>query len=555
MKSSDNSLKGKNTVDISAKRKRKPSDLPHIDNRSFVALLIRGFLTFTLFVVIAVSLIFGFAYWMSRSDTVNIYVRTIENYRDELRSGRFSAIPVDAIFGKRGWLDIVNMSGEVVWSTSKEKRSYTLEELDCIIRHGSGESVRSLKFEENNSLYSYIIIKSYSDGTPDKYLFLDSDLKISAGTLPTTKTHYTQREYDLLVFNSSSNGDIMEKFEFEWGGENYFAVYLDSNEEDGTPTYIFVIIVASGVAILMAVVIIFYIRYINRHVQRPLKALGAAMSEFAKGDYRGNLTYRGTKEFEQLVEGFNEMVNLLNASEEQRKALEQDKQRMLAGLSHDLKTPMTVIQGFSKAMRDGLIKEEDKQKYLNLILTKSEHMSDLINEFYEYSKLDHPDFLLSKETLDVAELVRIYLAGRYDEFEISGRRLEADISEERLFADVDKAQFVRVLDNLVNNFFKYAGEGTTLFVDVTRASDGSGVQIFVGDDGSGISNDEAGDVFAPFVVGEKSRNNQGSGLGLAVCKKIIEAHGGSIELAKEPHEGRTTEFVIYLPGNVKPDEG
>lgn len=551
MKNSENvNIAEDGSIDISAKKRKynRKGELKHIDNRSFLALLIRSFVSFTAIIVVAMVFLYLIAFWANDSDKINVDIRTIDNYKTELETGRYVSIPIERIFGKRGWLDIVDSDGNVVQSFNGAGEPYTLGEIDCILNFGSGESVRSLKFEESSGEYSYIVIKSFSNGAPDQYLRLNSQLAKTESSMPfaANKGQFTQREFDLLTYNSSHTNELMEKYAFVGrDGKEYYAIYLDANIDSGVSPFVFLFVFIAGIIIMMTVVVIFYIRYINRHVQRPLKALSAAMKEFANGGSRAKLTYRGAIEFEQLVDSFNEMVSLLNTSEEQRIALEQDKQRMLAGLSHDLKTPMTVIQGFSKAIKDGLVSEEDMPKYLNLILAKSEHMSELINEFYEYSKLDHPDFNLSLNKENVSELVRTYFANRYDEFNINDRALDADITEDELFIEADKAQITRVLDNLVNNFFKYTPPSSTLFVQVK--GDYKNAYISIGDDGMGIADSVKNDIFDPFVVGEQSRSNQGSGLGLAVCKKIVSAHNGTIALAKQPGPGRNVEFVITLP--------
>ena len=218
---------------------------------------------------------------------------------------------------------------------------------------------------------------------------------------------------------------------------------------------------------------------------------------------------------------------------------------MLAGLSHDLKTPITIIQGFSKAIRDGIVADNEKQKYLDLIVSKSEHMGELINSFYEFSKLDHPDFVYNIERLDVSELVRSHIAALYGEFSIRKYKLDADITEEQLFCMIDGRMMERVIDNIVSNFFKYTPVGSSLFVEV-KAIDNF-AKISFADNGGGIPKEAQNDIFEPFVVGEKSRNKQGSGLGLAVCKRIISAFGGEIVLQNKPKKGFSTQFDITLP--------
>ena len=495
-----------------------------------------------LITAIAVVIIVLLAIWASGRDEINLGMRTIANYESNLKNGKFDDIPVKTVCGEEGWFSVVTEGGEHVYSSDNIKRAYTRAELECISDYASKTTVSVRSFDLPNGLQNYLISTSVNGA--EYYMLLDEHLRVQSSNMQSDKVQFTKNELQLLTFNSQNDGKVLEKFKFTHDGVSYYAVYYDVNNAEGVTPYVFAVIVVLGVICLLIAVLILYIRYVNKHVQRPIKALGNAMSEFAKTGRRDALEYTGTKEFEQLVDSFNQMVKLLNASEEQRQLLEQDRQRMLAGLSHDLKTPITIIQGFSKAMRDGLVSDDDKQKYLNLIITKSENMSTLINEFYEYSKLDHPDFKLTVKEVDVAELLRAYIAGRYDEFELSGYILDADIAEEKLICKADAPQLSRVFENLTNNFFKYTPKGSTLFIRITREADSARI-IFADNGGGVISN--ADDIFAPFVVGEQSRNKQGTGLGLAVCQKIITAHGGTISLSQSPAAGFTTQFDIILP--------
>jgi len=524
----------------------KNAAVAHIDNRSFLALLIRSFVSFMLITVISVGLIFLIATWASNRDTLLFRKSVISSYEDLLSRGKFSEIPVSRICGDGGWLCVVSERGEFKYSSDGIPREYTLSELDCIQNYGNEDIITLQSFKMPNGDYNRLISRVPSDKSGStQYILLDSDLRIISNSIITTKTQFTEKELDLYTYNTRHNGYVIEKFYFAQGDDGFYAICYDTNNEEGVTPYVFLIIFILGVVALLVTMLAVYIRYINKHVQRPLKALGTEMTDFAKNGYRKQLTYHGLKEFEQLADSFNEMVTLLDASEKQRTALEQDRQRMLAGLSHDLKTPITVIQGFSKAMRDGLVSDDEKQKYLNLILSKSESMGMLINGFYEYSKLDHPDFKLNLEDLDIAELTRTYLAVRYDEFGLQGFYLDVDIAEEQLVCSVDKQQLIRVWENLIGNFFKYTPQGSTLYVKLSKRENET--LIIFADDGIGISEDLSEDIFAPFVVAEQSRNKQGSGLGLAVCKKIIDAHGGKISLCKSDIENCKTQFEIVLP--------
>lgn len=219
---------------------------------------------------------------------------------------------------------------------------------------------------------------------------------------------------------------------------------------------------------------------------------------------------------------------------------------MLANISPDLKTPITVIQGYSKAICDNIIKDDQKAVYLNIIYQKSEALTELINIFSEYNKLDHPDFKLNLEICDMCEYAREYLAEKYDEIKISGFLLEVTIPENILLCYFDSFQLKRVFENLISNFLKYNPKGTTLFFNLCAI--GGMIKITIGDNGIGIADNAAQHIFEPLILGDDSRNaKQGSGLGLAITKKVIQEHGGKINLVIPPSEGFNSEFEILLP--------
>lgn len=531
-------------------RKQKPQT--KIDNASFLALLIRSFVSFSLIIILGVVAIIAVSNWAFSANGINIRSKDVADYEKELQSGNYSRIPASKILGSEGWLEIVTADGKTVYSTLETKNEYTVGELDCIARFNRTETRDIHPFKMTTGKYNYLVTITYRDSEgkkQERYYLLSKDEKdvynIVSSSISTTKTSFTQKEYEYLTYNASHGDERLFRLSFKGSdGVDYYAVFMGENSKNTMMVYVLIVVAALCILALFATVMVFYVRYINKHVQRPLTVLSHAMTSFPSQEKHEHLNYKGSKEFEHLYDSFNEMVDILDASEEQRLALEGDKQRMLAGLSHDLKTPITIIQGFTKAIKDGLVSEEDKQKYLQIILAKSDQMAALVNQFYEYNKLEHPDFALDKKPCDVAELARTFLARIYDEFELQGYILEPQICEESLVCNVDKRQLVRVFENLTGNFFKYTPQGTTLRVCVQR--EGNKVKISLADNGPGINEESRADLFEAFVVGEKSRNKQGSGLGLTVCKRIITMHGGTIELAKEPIEGFNTEFIVTL---------
>ena len=231
--------------------------------------------------------------------------------------------------------------------------------------------------------------------------------------------------------------------------------------------------------------------------------------------------------------------------EEMRLKYERARNLMLSDIAHDLRTPITTIAGYSKALNDGLIASDEKKKeYLDAIENKAERMSDLINLLFEYVRLDSDNFSLKKTKVDIAELLRENAALLYADIEEKGMVFEIDIPEERCELEVDKIQFSRVITNLINNALKHNESGTEITLKMEKLE--KEIQISVSDNGTMISPMIADHIFEPFVVADASRESKnGSGLGLSIAKKIVEMHGWTIELIQYYEEYKKS-FVIKI---------
>ena len=303
-----------------------------------------------------------------------------------------------------------------------------------------------------------------------------------------------------------------------------------------------------GAAYIICLII--FVIVLRRKFYEPLEKLNKAMELLAEGKRKKPIDYSGPREFVDICDRFNVMVSKLEDSENQRKKLMNDKERMMADISHDLKTPITSIQGYAKALSDGIIPDGDKDKYIKIIYEKSKKLTDLINIFHEYSKLEHPDFNLTLEKVDLSEYLRAYIALKYEDIVESGFNIEVDIPEEEMEMKIDKIQLQRVFDNILGNSIKHNEKGTNIYVSLEKKS--ASYEIIIADDGKGIPKEIASNIFEAFTVGDESRNSrQGSGLGLAIAKTIVELHEGTIELVLAPPKELSTEFKITLKKGPK----
>ena len=213
-----------------------------------------------------------------------------------------------------------------------------------------------------------------------------------------------------------------------------------------------------------------------------------------------------------------------------------------ASVAHDLKTPITSIGGFAKALEDNKIPEEEKNEIYGIIGRKSDSMNGLVDELFEYSQLGTEEYKMKFEKTDVCSLVREIVADNYGSLEEHDIEVDIDIPDDSLFVIADRRDLRRALANLVVNTYKHNPAGIKMKVSVT--SDGNQCVITVADTGDEIPG--GSDIFEPFVTENTSRTpGRGTGLGLAITKRVIDKHGGTIAL-KNDISGYTKGFVVKL---------
>lgn len=228
-----------------------------------------------------------------------------------------------------------------------------------------------------------------------------------------------------------------------------------------------------------------------------------------------------------------------------RKDYEKRRNLMLSDIAHDLRTPITTISGYAKALNDGMVTDEQKKReYLEAIENKSDRMNNLINLLYEYVKLDSDNFVLKKETVDLAELLRENAALLYSDVEEKGMELVVDIPEAPCEVEIDPLQISRVITNLMNNSIRHNEPGTTITLKLNDIFYNR--EIIISDDGAPIEESVVEHIFEPFAVGDASRRTKGgSGLGLSIARRIVEMHGWEIDLYQNKR-GYKKAFIINV---------
>ena len=237
-----------------------------------------------------------------------------------------------------------------------------------------------------------------------------------------------------------------------------------------------------------------------------------------------------------------------------REQKEYDRKRnlMLSDVAHDLRTPMTTVSGYAKALTDGMVENKEKQReYLMAIQRKSVRMNELIELLFEYVKLDSAGFTLNRKKVDLYELLRENAAMLYSDLEEAGMEFEIDIPETALYVQADAIQLSRVITNLLNNARKHNPSGCRIALQAWQ--DQRVICVAVADNGPLIPEELAEQLFEPFSRGDVSRGSEGgSGLGLSIAKKIVEMHGWKLTLEQyrgQTEDGYTKKFKIEMMSN------
>jgi signal transduction histidine kinase len=264
------------------------------------------------------------------------------------------------------------------------------------------------------------------------------------------------------------------------------------------------------------------------------------------GDYSARIALDLTNEFTQLQDTFNSMAEQIEKEIALRRQSEETRKKLILDISHDLKNPLASILGYAELCRTSKeLTSQEQDAYLKIIYENSLRTNSLITGLFDLAKIESPEFILHKTRVDVCEYLREEMGKFIAAFDVAGFGYGFDIPEEEIFALLDTEQMDRVFQNLAENAVRYNPKGTKISVGLKKQD--KDIVIFFQDNGAGIPEEAAKDVFKPFVRADKARNSQtgGTGLGLAIVSIIVLAHGGTIDLKTD--SGLGCAFSIRIP--------
>ena len=284
--------------------------------------------------------------------------------------------------------------------------------------------------------------------------------------------------------------------------------------------------------------------FITNRITTPVKQISKAVRSYAKGNFDVRIPIKSEDEIGELARAFNNMASDLSK-------LEKTKNTFFSSVSHDLKTPMTSIQGFIEGILDGTIPEEKQSYYLGIVLEEVKRLTRLVNSLLDITRMQSGSVKLSPEKFDVCEMARLILISfeeKIDELKLDVE-FNCDDDPSNVFADKDAIH--QVLYNIISNALKFTPEGGKLKIDITKEKANEKYIVSVYNSGIGIKEEELPFVFDSFYKADSSRglDKTGTGLGMFIAKSKIEAHGEKIGVESEYE--KYCRFHFTLSGNEK----
>jgi len=299
------------------------------------------------------------------------------------------------------------------------------------------------------------------------------------------------------------------------------------------------------VILVVDIAVFFLVLFIIRKSLSPLATITQALSRVKEGEYGEKIEYSGTDEIGQLVQTFNMMSNTIKEKEEEAKKTDIAKDEFLAMITHELKTPLVPIQGYSDILLgEHLGKLNDKQKErIQIIKSSSETLLAIISDLLDAQKLELGQLSMKQENINIKETIDKAIESLKPKAEEKNIKINSSIVDLKI--NHDQERIGQVMTNLIKNSLA-ATQPNTGKIEIIMEEMPTEIKISIKDNGIGIPLDKQKELFKKFyqVDATLTRERGGSGLGLAICKGIIQSHKGEISMESIPNQGSTFSFTI-----------
>ena len=286
--------------------------------------------------------------------------------------------------------------------------------------------------------------------------------------------------------------------------------------------------------IISAMIATSILYFFSKKILAPLTELSDKSMEVAKGNFKVSVNVdTAIPELQSTLKNFNFMINELNRVE----TLSND---FINNVSHEFKTPLSVIRSYINIIENTDVSNEEKKEYLNKINESIDNLSSLISNILQISKLDNQQIHLNKNKFRLDEQIRQSIL-QFSE-PIENKNLNLDIELDDAYINADEKLLNQVWTNIISNAIKYTPNEGTISISLIQEEQ---LIVKISDTGEGMSEETLSKIFERFYQGETSHNQEGNGLGLSIVKRIVTLHDGNINVESKLKEGST--FTIYLP--------
>ncbi|WP_019420970.1 sensor histidine kinase [Paenibacillus sp. OSY-SE] len=272
------------------------------------------------------------------------------------------------------------------------------------------------------------------------------------------------------------------------------------------------------------------------YIVLPVKKMTAATRRMAKGDFTTELRMKRRDEIGELAASFNNMAKELNQ-------VEQMRQDFVSNVSHEIQSPLTSIFGFAKALKNNVVPEQQRERYLQIIMTESERLSRVSDNLLQLASLESEHHPVNMRTYSLDEQLRKAIVAFEPQWQAKSLQMDLQLEAVTITSDEDMLSLVWM--NLIGNSMKFTPDNGTITIVLSRQS--KGIEVVISDTGIGIPKEDLNRVFERFYKADRSRrrDGNGSGLGLAIVNKVMSLHNGTVALASVSGQG--TKVTVTLP--------
>ena len=312
-------------------------------------------------------------------------------------------------------------------------------------------------------------------------------------------------------------------------------IEINIHDKEQIDSLIYITRKICGFAILNIVIISAVLVRINlKNIFRPIEQINEATKKVALGEYDIELETKREDEIGELTNNFNKMTQGLKSTENLQR-------EFINNVSHEIKTPVSSIEGFAKFLKDKDLTDEEREEYANIIIEEAKRLENLTGKILKLSKLHNQEIITNKQEIEVAEQIRKAISLLEPKWSKKDIKINVSLEEKIFLGDEDL--IFQVWVNIIDNAIKFSNEGGSIDIKVYEKDENINVEIK--DHGIGMKEEELEKVYDRFYQIDRSHSREGSGLGLAIVKRIVELSEGKIEIKSNENKGTTV--IVKLP--------